>query len=90
MSAFVAYILNMALYGKLFGIPIGKQIKEMVQVLLPSVLFYFTLALFRNFVHILWIEVLFGVLIAIVYYLLVLPLFNIRVYNMIVNFIRRR
>lgn len=89
-SAFVAYVLNMILYGKLFSLSFGKQFWEMCQVLFPTIGFYLILICFRHFVHIIWIEILFGILVTLIYYLVFLPLFNIRIYRIIVNFLTKK
>ena len=89
VPAFLAFLMNMALYGKLFKIPFGKQLFETVQVLLPTVLFYIIIVAFRFFVTALWAEILFGVIVFCSYYVLVLPIYNINVIRIITNYFRK-
>ena len=90
VGAFVAYLMNMGLYGKLFDLSFPKQLFDMIKVLFPTVLLYLVLITFRSFVHILWLEVLFGVVVLAIYYLCVLPLYNISVVRIVSLYFRKK
>lgn len=89
-SAFIAYLMNMWLYAKLFNFSIGGQLKEMVNVLLPTILFYVILILFRSYVNVLWIDMVFGLIVLFIYYLAILPIYKINVIKMMSNFLRKK
>ena len=89
VSALLAFLMNMALYGKLFKIRFGKQLYEAAQVLLPTSLFYIIIVAFRFFVSSLWVDVLFGVIVSSIYYAFVLPIYNINVIRIVTNYFRK-
>lgn len=89
VSAFVAYLMNMFLYGKLLDLSFGKQFIEMIRVLVPAVVFYIVLIALRYCVHIVWIELLLGAIVVSLYYFIVLKALNINVINKVVNFLKK-
>ena len=89
ISTFIGYIVNAILLSHISVITFSTQSKLFISTLLPSIAFYLTMIAVRLCFNSLVIEIFIGILLLLVYYFLVLRLYDINIISFCLKFFNK-
>ncbi len=89
VSTFIGFVLNVRLLSQVSGITVWKQFGLFAKVLLPSVVFYLVMCAFKSVCDVLYIQIIVAAFLLSAYFLGVLRLYDIRLYEWTLKAIHR-
>lgn len=89
-STFIGYMLNVFLLSIVSELTIFKQLTSFVQYLLPSVIYFLLMTVFKSVFDSLFINISIAILLLLFYYLVILRLYHLNIIIYLSKFINRR
>lgn len=89
ISTFIAYLLNQSLYCRIISVSYISSLIGVLRILMPSFMLIAVLLIFNYFVSLLWLQILWGAIMMVIYYIFVAPHYGVNIYKIVERYIKR-
>lgn len=90
ISSFLGYLMNNFVYCKIMNFNSYNEFLLILRLLLPSMIYYISMLMFINEIETLGVQILFAFILLVIYYIYILPLYNISIFRIVKNLIKKK